>query len=109
MSSCAAHPESLTPLEPYFGKPEERLGLVHGGIRDSHPRVRLEAMRALARIPTLQSASLILDAAIHAPKDDPQYEFAAWLSINDLAEVWTKAVLAGEWKPEGARSSSSLR
>jgi putative heme-binding domain-containing protein len=46
-------------------------------------------------------ASAILDAAINAPKDDPQYEFAAWLSINDLAEVWTKAVLAGEWKPEG--------
>jgi putative heme-binding domain-containing protein len=68
---------------------------------DAHPRVRVEAMRALARIPTLQSASLILDAAIKAPKDDPQYEFAAWLSINDLAEVWTKAVLAGAWKPEG--------
>jgi putative heme-binding domain-containing protein len=69
--------------------------------REQNPRVRVMIMRMLARIPTLESASLILDAAIHAPKDDPQYEFAAWLSINDLAEVWTKAVLAGEWKPEG--------
>jgi putative heme-binding domain-containing protein len=67
----------------------------------SKPRVRLEAMRALARMPDIKSASLILDAAINAPKDDPQYEFAAWLSINDLAEVWTEAVLAGKWKIEG--------
>ena len=78
---------------------------------DPSPRVRIEAMRTLARArwslntfdadAAVENASLILDAAIHAPKDDPQYEFAAWLSINDLAEVWTKAVLAGEWKPEG--------
>ena len=71
------------------------------GIRSQHPRVRVEAMRAIARIPIIESASLILDAAINAPKDDPQYEFAAWLSINDLAEVWTEAVLAGKWKIEG--------
>jgi putative heme-binding domain-containing protein len=69
--------------------------------RDPNARVRLEAMRSFARIPSIESVSFILDAAINAPKDDPQYEFAAWLSINDLAEVWTKAVLAGEWKPEG--------
>src|SRR5207253_1783858 len=52
---------------------------------DPNPRVRLEGMRAIARIPTVESASLILDAAINAPKDDPFYEFAAWLSVNDLA------------------------
>ena len=69
--------------------------------RDKSPRVRVEAMRALARIPNLEGASLILDAAINAPADDVFYDFAAWRSINDLAEVWTKAVLAGEWKPEG--------
>ncbi|MEO6754116.1 MAG: hypothetical protein ABIP85_20240, partial [Chthoniobacteraceae bacterium] len=65
------------------------------------PRARVTAMRELARMPDIESASLILDAAVNAPKDDPYYEFAAWLSINDLAEVWTKAVLAGEWKPAG--------
>ena len=58
-------------------------------------------MRALASFPTARSASFILDAAINAPKDDSQYEFAAWLSINDLADVWTEAVLAGKWKIEG--------
>ena len=70
-------------------------------ILNTRPRIRIGAMRALARLPKIESASLILDAAINAPKDDPFYEFAAWLSINDVAEVWTEAVLAGKWKIEG--------
>ncbi len=53
--------------------------------RDAHPRVRIEVMRSLARIPTRESAALILDAAVNAPKDDVFYDFAAWLSVNDLA------------------------
>ncbi len=68
---------------------------------DTNPRVRLEAMRALARIPTSQSAGLVLDAALKTPENDPHYDFAAWLSINDLAKPWTDAILSGAWKSEG--------
>jgi putative heme-binding domain-containing protein len=68
---------------------------------DPNPRVRLEAMRALARIPTATSAGLVLDAALKTPADDAHYDFAAWQSINDLAKPWTDAIASGEWKTEG--------
>ncbi len=74
-------------------------------IRDTNPRVRLEAMRALARIPTVESAALVLEAAVNggsaaalpagptgqfanstaAADTDTHYAYAAWLSVNDLA------------------------
>ena len=71
---------------------------------DANPGVRLEAMRALARIPTARSAGLVLDAAAGVripPVDDPHYDFAAWQSINDLARPWTDAIASGTWKTEG--------
>ena len=67
----------------------------------TNPRVRLEAMRALARIPTARSAELVLDAAMKAPADDAYYAHAAWLSINELAQPWTAALLSGAWQMEG--------
>ena len=68
-------------------------------IEDEHPRVRMEAMRALAKIPTAHSAELIL-AATEKPMDK-YLDYAAWLSINDLADQWVAAVKAGQWKAEG--------
>ncbi len=70
-------------------------------VTDPNPRVRVEGMRALARIQTPESASLILDAALNAPSNDPYYDYAAWLSINDLSEPWARAVMSGQWKVEG--------
>ncbi len=43
-----------------FDKPIEK------ALADPNPRVRLEAMRALARIPTARSAELVLDAAVRS-------------------------------------------
>jgi putative heme-binding domain-containing protein len=71
-------------------------------IADANPRTRLEAMRDLARTPTVENADLVLKAALLAPAEDPYYEYAAWLSINDLAAPWTKALLAGTWKIDSA-------
>ncbi|MEQ1862489.1 MAG: HEAT repeat domain-containing protein [Chthoniobacteraceae bacterium] len=70
-------------------------------VSDGSPRGRIATMRALARKPTIENASAILAAAVNAPADDPHYAFAAWRSINDVADVWVDAVLKGEWKPEG--------
>ena len=67
---------------------------------DAHPRHRLEAMRALARIPTARSAELILDAAMKN-NGDVFLNHAAWLSINELAKPWTDAIASGAWKSEG--------
>ncbi|MDQ3623081.1 MAG: HEAT repeat domain-containing protein, partial [Verrucomicrobiota bacterium] len=71
-------------------------------VTDPNPRVRLEAMRALARIPAGRSAELVLEAALNASANDPYYEYAAWLSINDLAKPWTDAIARGEWKLDHA-------
>lgn len=92
----------------------------------TQPRVRLEAMRALSRIPTAESVALILEAATNAPGGgakqtrsedkgtsqfnqpafadtaDPYYGYAAWLSINELDDVFLKALAEGTWKPDTA-------
>lgn len=67
-------------------------------VADEHPRVRVEALRALAEIPTARSVELVL-SAVDKPMD-PFLDYAVWLSINDLAQTWVKAVLSGEWKTE---------
>ncbi|MEW6306635.1 MAG: PVC-type heme-binding CxxCH protein, partial [Verrucomicrobiota bacterium] len=68
-------------------------------IADDHPRVRVEAMRALSKIPTARSAELVL-ATLDMPMD-PFLDYAVWLSINDLAQPWIEAVRSGAWKIEG--------
>ena len=68
-------------------------------IEDKHPRVRLEALRALATMPTARSAELVL-TALDKPMDS-FLDYGAWLSINDLAEPWLAAVKSGAWKADG--------
>ncbi|MBI3851457.1 MAG: HEAT repeat domain-containing protein [Verrucomicrobia bacterium] len=68
-------------------------------VRDDSPRVRVEALRALARIPTAQSAELAL-SVLDKPMD-PTLDYALWLTINDLAEPWIAAIQSGAWQPDG--------
>ena len=68
-------------------------------VADDFPRVRIEAMRALAEIPSARSAELVL-SVLDKPMD-PFIDYAVWLSINDLAQPWVAAVQSGEWKPGG--------
>ncbi len=71
---------------------------LRNGAHDRDPRVRIEAMRGLVRVPTAETAAQVLEAsAERMPADDPYYAFAAWRSVNDVAEVWVDAVLKGEW------------
>ncbi|MBC8001790.1 MAG: HEAT repeat domain-containing protein, partial [Opitutaceae bacterium] len=56
--------------------------LLAARVNDSFPRVRLEAVRALAKIPTAKSVDLIL-SVLNQPMD-PYLDYAVWLSINDL-------------------------
>jgi putative heme-binding domain-containing protein len=78
---------------------KDPLQLLAARIADVHPRVRLEAARALARIPSARSAELVL-SALERPLD-PHLEYALWLSINDLAHPWAAAVESGAWNPAG--------
>lgn len=78
---------------------EARLATLEKLVRDDSPKVRLEALRALARIPAARSAELAL-SVLDQPMD-PTLDYGLWLTINDLAEPWIAALQAGLWKPEG--------
>ncbi len=67
--------------------------------RDENARVRVEALRGLARQPSAETASLIL-ATTDRPMDR-FVEYAAWLSINDVSDAWIAAIEDGQWMPDG--------
>jgi putative heme-binding domain-containing protein len=68
-------------------------------VHDGSPKVRLEALRALAKIPSAEAASLAL-GVLDRPMD-PTLDYALWLTINDLSTPWLAALQDGSWKPEG--------
>ncbi len=78
---------------------QDPMDLLAVQIKDEFPRVRIEAMRALAEIPSARSAELVL--SVTDKPLDPFLDYATWLSINDLAKPWVEAVQSGAWKPEG--------
>ncbi|MFT4588466.1 MAG: putative heme-binding domain-containing protein [Limisphaerales bacterium] len=73
--------------------------LLAGLAADEHPRVRLEAVRALGKIPTLDSVNNAL-GALDQPMDR-FLDYGLWLTVNELSETWLGAVKDGSWKPEG--------
>lgn len=76
-----------------------RLALLGKLVHDPTARVRLEAVRALAKIHTAEAAALAL-SALDEPMDST-LDYAVWLTINDLSETWIAALQSGAWKPEG--------
>src|SRR5216117_2946046 len=78
---------------------DRRLAALEKLVRDDSPRVRLEALRALAKIPSAKSAELAL-TVLDKPMD-PFLDYALWLTINDLADPWIAAIQSGEWKVQG--------
>jgi putative heme-binding domain-containing protein len=69
--------------------------------QDTSARVRLEAMRALARIPELGAVEAVLKAAVAAPQGDAPYAFGAGRSIRELSGVWLEAIRGGRWAWKG--------
>ena len=68
-------------------------------VQDESPKVRLEALRSLAHIRDPRAAELAL-SVLDRPMD-PTLDYALWLTLNDLSEVWITAFESGAWKPEG--------
>ena len=66
---------------------------------DRHPRVRVEAVRALGKLGTARAAEVAL--AVLAQPMDPFLDYALWLTVNELAGPWLAAVKSGAWKIEG--------
>jgi putative heme-binding domain-containing protein len=56
-----------------------------------HPRVRLEAFRALARVRTFESADVVLNN-LPANTGDNFLDFAAWTAVNELARPWFEEI-----------------
>lgn len=90
-----SHEISLWPKN----RERQPIDLLSQAVQDSHPRVRVEALRALSHIPTGRSAELAL-SVLDKPMD-ANLDYALWLTINDLAEPWIAALQSGAWKPEG--------
>ena len=82
---------------------QDRIGssqvLLTEKVNDEHPRVRLEAVRALIHEPTADSAASVLQGLDHPV--DRFMDYALWLSINDLSEPWVNALRTGVWSPKG--------
>jgi putative heme-binding domain-containing protein len=82
---------------------KDRLGDPRGDLllaaRDEHPRVRLEAVRAMAEFPGLRSADSAL-WALDQPVDR-FLEYALWLTARQLAPRWLPAVQAGRFDFDG--------
>lgn len=82
-------------------RPGENAGaeLLSAALDDSHPRVRLEGLRALAQVRREDAAEMAFKV-IDKPMDR-FLDYALWLTINDLADPWLKALESGEFKIEG--------
>jgi putative heme-binding domain-containing protein len=75
---------------------------------DEAPRVRLEAMRALARIPTIAAFDAALAAIAKVPGDDAHANFAALVTLDTFGKRWVDALVAGTWDPAG-REAATVR
>jgi putative heme-binding domain-containing protein len=64
-------------------------------VADAHPRVRLEAVRALTRIPSAESAATAMQA-LDRPMDR-FLDFALWQTMRDLAPHWLPLVKEGKF------------
>ena len=84
---------------------DDFLELMAKAIEDPHPRVRLEAVRALSLLPSTQSAELSL-RTLDQPLD-PNLDFATWRTIRELKSAWFPAVEAEQLDFNGDMSRLS--
>ena len=75
------------------------LDLLAKGVADDQPLVRLEAVRALARIPKGRAATFALKA-LDRPVDS-NIDYALWLTLRDLQPFWLPALKEGRFDYSG--------
>lgn len=68
--------------------------IYHAAVADSHPRVQLEGVRALAGDPTVDSARHMLKA--HNGSLDRFIDFALWKGLRESSALWLPKLVAGE-------------
>ena len=65
-------------------------------VQDDHPRVRLEAVRLLAQLPSVDAAQAAC-LALQKPMDR-FLDFALWQTMRDLSSVWLPEFRAGKFR-----------
>ena len=65
-------------------------------VQDDHPRVRLEAIRLLSQLPSVESAQAAC-LALHKPMDR-FLDFALWQTMRDLSSVWLPEFRSGKFR-----------
>jgi len=90
---------SLSAAPSAGGADAARLATLARLVHDPQAKVRLEALRSLARFPGAQAAALALEV-LDQPMD-PTLDYALWLTINELSEPWIAALESGAWNPAG--------
>lgn len=78
----------------WHGEVADALKLLEAGVRDVHPRVRLEAVRALSRVPQARACEIAM-LAVDQPMDR-FLEYSTWLTARELEPYWLPALQAGE-------------
>ena len=76
----------------------QRLGAL---VKNTSPRVRVEAMRALARVSGPEAAELVASAAETPVQGDEQDSFALKRSMREVGDLWVAALLDGRWAWKG--------
>jgi putative heme-binding domain-containing protein len=67
--------------------------------KDPHPRVRLEAVRTLAKMPGAETMDLAFQ--VLSQPMDRFLEYALWLSVRTQGDKWLKALLDGKLQLAG--------
>ncbi|GIW96282.1 MAG: L-sorbosone dehydrogenase [Pirellulaceae bacterium] len=68
-------------------------------VGDAHPRVRLEAVRALAEIPS--AAAVLMALRVLDQPMDEFLDFALWQAVRDLEPYWLPALQQGRISLQG--------
>ena len=68
--------------------------LLAARVADGHPRVRLEAVRSLARVRSPRAIEIAMRALDH-PRDE-SIDYALWVTAKETESVWMPAFASGE-------------
>jgi putative heme-binding domain-containing protein len=83
----------------WHGRLANPLGLLAERVADDHPQVRLEAVRALAQVPSARAAEIAL-TAMDRPLDK-YLDYGLWLTLRELQGEWLPAVQQGRFNYGG--------
>ena len=82
------------------------LAIYRQAVMDEHPRVRLEAIRGLGKLKTVEAASVAL-MSLNLPRDR-FLDFALAATMDELADVFMVALDQGQWKPDSPDRAKQL-